>query len=97
MITNILFEEEVNFDKLTAREIEDFENDVILELSNLIKGIRDADKTLVVVSNEVGMSIVPSYRLGRIFSDMAGKANQFIASMADEVYLVVSGIPVRIK
>jgi len=97
MITNILFEEERDFDKISNQEISDLENEVILELSKLIKGIRDTDKTLIIVTNEVGMSVVPSYRLGRVFSDMAGKANQFIASMADEVTLCVSGIPVRIK
>ena len=97
MITNILFEEERDFDLLEAREIADLEQEVILELSDLIKGIRDADKQLVIVTNEVGMSLVPSYRLGRIFSDIAGKANQFIASLADEVYLSISGIEFRLK
>ncbi len=98
MITNFLFEDqERNFDEISSREIEDLESEVIMELSDLIKGIRDENKNLIIVTNEVGMSVVPSYRLGRVFSDMAGKANQFIASMADEVTLCVSGIPVRIK
>ena len=97
MITNILFEEERDFDKLTKTEAADLENEVVMELSSLIKGIRDTNKTLIVVTNEVGMSIVPSYRLGRIFSDIAGKANQFIASLADEVYIPISGIPLRLK
>ena len=96
MITNILSEKERNFDELDKREIEDLEAQIMMELSDLIKGARDGNKTLIMVTNEVGMSIVPSYRLGRIFSDIAGKANQFIASMADEVTLCVSGIPVRI-
>ena len=53
---------------------------LLKEVENLnllhVKAIRDEDKTLIIVSNEVGMSIVPSYRLGRIFSDISGKANQ---------------------
>ena len=49
------------------------------------------------MTNEVGMSVVPSYRLGRIFSDITGKANQLIASLSDEVYMSISGIPLRLK
>lgn len=97
MITNILFEKERNFDELDKREIEDLEAQIMMELSDLIKGARDGNKTLIMVTNEVGMSIVPSYRLGRIFSDIAGKANQFIASLSDEVYMSISGIPLRLK
>ena len=97
LITNILMEDEKDFDKLTSREVEDLEAQVIMELSNIIKGARDGNKTLILVTNEVGMSVVPSYRLGRIFSDITGKANQFIASLSDEVYVSISGIPLRLK
>ena len=98
MITNILCEdEERDFDKISASEVEKLENKVIKELSNLVKAIRDEDKTLIIVSNEVGMSVVPSYRLGRIFSDISGKANQVLASLSDEVYVAISGLPLRLK
>ena len=98
MITNILFEEEErDFDKISASEVEKLESEVIKELTNLVKAIRDEDKTLIIVSNEVGMSIVPSYRLGRIFSDYSGKANQVLASLSDEVYVAISGLPLRLK
>ncbi len=52
---------------------------------------------LIVVSNEVGLGIVPESPLGRFFRDVAGLANQKLAALADEVYLCVSGVPVRIK
>ena len=97
LITNILMEDEKDFDKLTVRETEDLQAQVIMELSNIIKGARDGNKTLILVTNEVGMSVVPSYRLGRIFSDITGKANQMIASLSDEVYVSISGIPLRLK
>ena len=84
-------------DKISASEVEKLENEVIKELSNLVKAIRDEDKTLIIVSNEVGMSVVPSYRLGRIFSDISGKANQVLASLSDEVYVAISGLPLRLK
>ncbi len=97
LITNILFEEERDFDKISKKEIEDLESDVMLELGNIVKGARDGNKTLILVTNEVGMSMVASYRLGRIFSDIAGKANQLLASLSDEVYISISGLPLRLK
>lgn len=97
LITNILFEEERDFDTISKEEIADIEADVLKELSNVIKGARDGNKTLIMVTNELGMSMVSSYRLGRIFTDMAGKANQMIASLSDEVYISISGIPMRLK
>ena len=51
----------------------------------------------VIVSNEVGMGLVPESPLGRIFRDIAGRVNQHIASEADSGYLLVSGIPLRLK
>ncbi len=52
---------------------------------------------LIIVSNEVGMGIVPDNTLSRRFMDIAGMLNQKVAEIADEVYLTVSGIPVKIK
>ena len=56
-----------------------------------------SNATVIVVSNEVGMGIVPEHPLARQFRDIAGVANQRIAAAADEVYLLVSGIEVRVK
>lgn len=50
-----------------------------------------------VVSNEVGMGIVPENDMARLFRDMAGRLNQAVAQVADEVYLMVSGLPVKVK
>lgn len=52
---------------------------------------------LVIVSNEVGSGLVPENELGRKFRDVAGKANQMVAQQADEVYLMVSGIALKVK
>ena len=52
---------------------------------------------LILVTNEVGMGIVPENRLARIFRDLAGEANELLAAAADEVHLAVSGIPLRLK
>jgi adenosylcobinamide kinase/adenosylcobinamide-phosphate guanylyltransferase len=53
--------------------------------------------SLFIVSNEVGMGIVPDNELSRRFRDLAGYLNQNVAEIADEAYLVTAGIPIKIK
>lgn len=60
-----------------------------------LKQSRSAD--LFIVSNEVGMGIVPENNLARRFRDLAGMLNQRVAAAADEVVLVTVGIPLKIK
>lgn len=67
------------------------------EIANLAAAARAAAATVVFVTNEVGAGIVPDNALAREYRDLAGLANQQIAAVADEVYLVVCGIPVNIK
>jgi adenosylcobinamide kinase / adenosylcobinamide-phosphate guanylyltransferase len=52
---------------------------------------------VILVSNEVGQGIVPDNRLARMFRDIAGMTNQVLAAAADEVHVVISGIPLRLK
>jgi adenosylcobinamide kinase/adenosylcobinamide-phosphate guanylyltransferase len=54
-------------------------------------------KTLVVVTNEVGLGIVPAYALGRVYRDLLGLVNQRLAAASDQVYLMVAGLAVDIK
>lgn len=51
----------------------------------------------IIVSNEVGLGIVPDNELARLFRDIAGRINQIVARQADEVYFMISGIPLKIK
>ncbi|MCC6177334.1 MAG: bifunctional adenosylcobinamide kinase/adenosylcobinamide-phosphate guanylyltransferase [Chloroflexi bacterium] len=67
------------------------------ELSALLTLQQARGFDLVVVTNEVGLGIVPSTPLGRIFRDALGRANQAIAARAEVVYLLVAGIPLRLK
>ena len=55
------------------------------------------DMNLIVVSNELGMGVHPVEESARKFADLQGWMNQHIAKAADAVYLLVSGIPVKIK
>ncbi|GAG43123.1 unnamed protein product, partial [marine sediment metagenome] len=52
---------------------------------------------VIIVSNEVGMGLIPDNTLGRVYRDILGRANSIIADKADEVFLMVSGIPLKIK
>lgn len=73
------------------------EGAVIRKVEQLIAAMRQSRALVVVVSNELGLGIVPMERSGREFRDLAGRTNQLIAAAADEVYFVVSGLPVRLK
>lgn len=73
------------------------ERDVAAETSALTEAIEAQVSPIVFVTNEVGMGIVPDNALARRFRDSAGRLNQAIASVADEVALVVAGYPVRVK
>ena len=53
--------------------------------------------TLIIVSNEVGLGVVPDNQLGRRFRDIAGWANQLIAAAADEVTFMAAGLPLALK
>jgi adenosylcobinamide kinase/adenosylcobinamide-phosphate guanylyltransferase len=84
LISNLLLSGEK--EAATLRKIKEF-----------LGSLRKRKLTALIVSNEVGMGIVPENRLGRNFRDIAGQSNQIVAKMADEVYLLEAGIPVKIK
>ena len=97
MISNIIFEEhDINWDKPSEKDFEKCNISVEKQVNELIN-IVNRFENVIIVSNELGMGIVPSYPLGRYFREIAGKMNQKIAEIADEAYFVVSGIPMKIK
>ena len=71
--------------------------DTIVATKELIKVLEQRSDPVVLVTNEVGSGIVPENALARRFRDEAGRMNQIISEVADEVYLSVSGIPLQIK
>ena len=75
----------------------DAENQVMAEIKDLVECIDKYEGDFIAVSNEVGLGLVPENRLGRTYRDLLGKANQLLAKHADEVYFMVSGIPIKIK
>ena len=67
------------------------------EIDQLLDAYRAHPGEWVIVSNEVGLGLVPPYPLGRIYRDALGRVNQRIASEADVVLLMVAGIPMTVK
>ena len=69
---------------------------VAAEVDGIVRASRGTAAT-IVVTNEVGLGVVPATPLGRVYRDLLGAANQRLAAAADQVFLVVSGIPLQIK
>jgi len=90
-ISNLMkeFKEDADNEELTKS--------VLQKIEGIIKESRNTKATVIIVSNEVGLALVPANPMGRFFRDILGQANQIIASTADEVYLLISGIPLLIK
>lgn len=75
----------------------EIEERIMAELALLIKTHRKSSVDTIIVSNEVGLGLVPPYELGRAYRDLLGRANQYLASQADEVLFMVAGIPMKVK
>jgi len=80
-----------------TEDIVELEKAVLGQVDELVRAAKRSKATVIVVSNEVGLGVVPSFKAGRVFRDLAGLANQFIAREADEVYMMWAGIPQKIK
>jgi len=73
------------------------EKQIEARVRRLLRACRRPGVTALMVSNEVGLGLVPENSLGRRFRDLLGTVNQQVARSADEVYLLVAGIPMRVK
>lgn len=67
------------------------------EADELLAVYRASSADWIIVSNEVGLGIVPDNALARIYRDALGRANQRIAAQADAVLFMVAGLPMRVK
>ncbi|MHB8917844.1 MAG: bifunctional adenosylcobinamide kinase/adenosylcobinamide-phosphate guanylyltransferase [Desulfocucumaceae bacterium] len=93
-LSNLLLDGSLPCPGASSREKEDY---IMSRVEDLAAAVADSRASVLVVSSEVGMGLVPSYPLGRAFRDIAGSANRRMASAADEVYLVVAGLAVEIR
>jgi adenosylcobinamide kinase/adenosylcobinamide-phosphate guanylyltransferase len=67
------------------------------QVAGLLDAYHRGSASVIVVSNEVGMGVVPPYPSGREFRDLLGRANQRVAQAADRVYWMLAGLPVEVK
>ncbi|CNH99852.1 bifunctional adenosylcobinamide kinase/adenosylcobinamide-phosphate guanylyltransferase [Yersinia pekkanenii] len=96
LITNLLFEQAG--DTLAERmDFASLEVAIQQQITDLLAACARSRAPIYLVTNELGMGIVPENRLARHFRDIAGRVNQRLAAAADEVFLVISGIEVKIK
>jgi adenosylcobinamide kinase/adenosylcobinamide-phosphate guanylyltransferase len=70
---------------------------LMAEVDSLLAAYAAGDASWLVVSNEVGLGIVPAYPLGRLYRDALGRANQRLAAAADRVVFMVAGLPMVVK
>lgn len=101
MTTNLLFDfiGEKDWDQFDFSQV-DFKAayDWILEhFQRLVQAAAAAGVPFAAVTDEIGLGVVPQTHLGREFRDILGKINQFLAKTAQDVWFVISGIPVKIK
>ena len=73
------------------------ERDMAAEFAALAGWLPKARARLVIVSNEVGLGIVPENRMARDFRDHAGRLHQIIAAETAEVYFIAAGLPLKMK
>lgn len=73
------------------------EQTVFAQIEGLAEMVEGSSANIIIVSNEIGAGVVPENAVARRFRDLAGNANQRIAAACNEVFLMVSGIPVQIK
>lgn len=98
-LTNLMFKfaGATDLDALSQDEIYQIEQRILQELQKFIEEAGKLEATVVLVTNEIGMGLVPENKLSRIFRDIQGRINQLLGKAADQVYLVVCGVPLEIK
>lgn len=98
LVSNLMFLDPVlDYEHAGMERINEREGLILQEIDRMLEIAKTSTSTLIVVTNELGMGIVPENRLSRIYRDIVGRMNQRVGKSADDVYFLVSGIPVSIK
>ena len=99
-VSNVLLKAigpERDADLMAPTEWTAIEASIVNEAQDLLTDARDRDLTLILVSNEVGMGVVPATSLGRHYRDILGRVNQVVGSAADALILMVAGLAVDLR
>jgi adenosylcobinamide kinase / adenosylcobinamide-phosphate guanylyltransferase len=98
MVSNLMIlGNNIDWDTANIETVNNIEKNIHVEINKLLDIARGFSGETIIVSNELGMGVVPPAPLGRYYRDIAGRVNQIIANAADTVYFIVSGIPIKIK
>lgn len=89
-INNLMFQAEIEGTAL-------HEDDITMACERLLSACDQFNGTVIMVTNEVGMGIVPDNPMSRLYRDLVGRCNQIMAAAADEVVLLVCGVSLNIK
>ena len=93
LTTNLL----MKFEKDELVDEAPFTEAVYKEVADLLDAIRAGKPDWLIISNEIGLGLVPPYQMGRVYRDLLGWANQRLAREADKVIFLVAGIPMVVK
>lgn len=96
LMSNIMYATP-HFDSSIPEKREAAEDAVHDEIKRIITACREHTGDVIIVSNDVGVGVVPPYPDARLFQDIAGRAHQAVAAASSSVCYMVSGIPVKIK
>jgi adenosylcobinamide kinase / adenosylcobinamide-phosphate guanylyltransferase len=94
LLVNNIFGKYFTSDSCDEELLEDMVN---VEIDSILQAAAQTGAEFIIVTNEVGLGIVPENNMARVYRDVLGKANARLAARADEVYLMVAGIPVAVK
>ncbi len=96
-LSNLLLKAKGQLDPEATPDFPGGKERVLQAIKRLGEVISFAAAEIIIVTNEVGWGLVPAHPLGRVYRDLLGIANQRLASLADQVYLVVCGLALEIK
>jgi adenosylcobinamide kinase/adenosylcobinamide-phosphate guanylyltransferase len=97
LIGNFMYDSKLDFDSCSAEDVNILESIITDEVLSLINVCNENNKKLIIVSNETGMGLVPSYYMGNYFRDISGRINNRIGQESDFMYFTFSGIPIKLK
>ena len=80
-----------------SASLDEVQREMDREIDELLAAFEQGDADWIVVTNEVGLGLVPAYALGRTYRDVLGRVNQRLAQVANEVLFMVAGIPMKVK
>lgn len=97
LVSGILFEKTGTKQDFNSDDVQAVIDDVMNELNVLICQVKQTDGNLIIVTNEVGSSIVPMNKISRAFADIQGIVNSKLAKIVDNAVLMACGIPIQLK